>query len=144
MDINRFLKEIKTELICESCGCVLNHKTNCAVALKDEIIYRTCQCGHTYKIDGRITVHGYQSKNEKGTTTHILEIRIDGQLIPKYLSGNEVKSKAGVNRINQLEKIESYLNSDAGRLWALENAFSEFDLILQQSESIGGKNEFNQ
>lgn len=138
MDINRFLKGIKSELICESCGRVLNNKTNSTVELKDEIIYRTCQCGHTYKIDGRITVHGYHCKKEKDITTHILEVRIDGQLIPKYLSGNDVKSRAGVKRINQLEKIESYLNSDAGRLWALENSFSEFDLILQPSDAIGG------
>ncbi len=122
MDINRFLKELKRELVCDGCGRSLNIKSNFSVSLENDVIYKTCECGTVHEIDGRISIRGYSSTRSGKNVTYQVEVQIDGSLITKYLPGDELKKRAGAIRISQLDKMELYLNSKEGRIWAIENA----------------------
>lgn len=107
--------------ICPECG---NDKfggnpSQGALIIEDEIFTRSCKCGWKVVIDKRIKVVAYTTRKRKGKTSGVYEVRIHGYG-HKYLPLNELKELSGAIRVNQVKKIESWLNTDKGRKWAME------------------------
>lgn len=117
------LELMKKYNVCQECGNdkVRGEPSQGSLSIENEIFTRKCKCGWSVVIDRRIKHCATLTKRKNNKLVGgIYEVSIHGQLMNKYLPLIELKKRAGVKRINQHKKIESYLNSPEGREWALE------------------------
>lgn len=119
-DSSELIKKYGT---CPECGNdkVGGEPTQGTLIIEDEVFTRSCKCGWKVVVDRRIKHCATMTKRKNNKLIGgIYEVSIHGQLMHKYLPLIELKERAGVKRIDQHQKIESYLNSQEGRKWALE------------------------
>lgn len=107
---------------CHECGNdrVGGEPSQGALVIEEDTFTRSCKCGWKVVVDRRIKHRATMTK-KKGSKLigGVYEVSIHGQG-RKLLPLLELKERSGVNRINQHEKIEDWLNSKDGRKWALE------------------------
>lgn len=117
MNVNDSLELINKYAACPKCGNDKIGNGEGTLIIENNVFERSCKCGWKIIDDKRIKVVAWMTTKSKGETTGIYEVVIDGR--HKYLPLNEVKEKAGVTRVNQTKKVESWLNTIEGRSWAL-------------------------
>ena len=116
--VSELLRKYST---CLECGSkdIGGEPSQGIINISDEIFARSCKCGWKVVVDRRIK---HISTNTKKQGNKLVggtyEVAIHGQA-HKILPLLELKEKAGVKRINQHQKIDSWLNSEEGRKWAL-------------------------
>lgn len=90
-----------------------------ALLVEDETFTRSCKCGWSIFVDRRIKHIGTYTERKgsklKGGAYEVSIYQQGHKLLPLL----ELKEKTGVKRINQHEKIETWLNSKEGREWAI-------------------------
>ncbi|MGY0692940.1 DUF3797 domain-containing protein [Virgibacillus sp. FSP13] len=117
MIISDSLALIKKYGKCPKCGNDKIGNGEGTMVIEDNVFERTCKCGWSVIEDKRIKCVAYMTTKNKGKTTGIYEVKINGR--HKYLPLNELKEKSGATRVNQTKKIEGWLNTLEGREWAL-------------------------
>lgn len=123
MHINDSMELIKKYNACPECGNdrIGGEPSWGALIIEDEMFTRSCKCGWSVTVDRRIKHIATLAKRRSNKLVGgCYEVRIYGHKGHKLLPLLELKERAGVKRINQHEKIESWLNSPEGRKWALE------------------------
>lgn len=121
MNIHRVTELMRKYSTCLECGSkdIGGEPSVGTLNISDEVFTRTCKCGWSVVEDHRIK-HISTSAKKQGSKVvgGAYEVAIHGQA-HKLLPLLVLKEKAGVKRINQHAKIDSWLNSVEGRKWAL-------------------------
>lgn len=118
MNLNDSMELMKKYSTCPKCGNDKIGNGQGTLIIEDNVFERSCNCGWKVIEDRRIKCVAYATKKIKGKTSGIYEVAIYGQG-HKYLPLNELKELSGVRQVSQTKKIESWLNTNEGRKWAL-------------------------
>lgn len=120
MKIVDSMKLVKKYSACKKCGNRVIGNGEGTITFDEDYIQRTCKCGWSVTIDKRIKVIASVTKSIGRKTEGIYEVTIDGESKHKHLPANELKELSRVKHINQLRKVEVWLNTTEGRKWAIE------------------------
>lgn len=119
MDVRETANLIKKYSPCPECGndSIGGTPIKGFLVIEEETFHKGCHCGWEVKVDRRIkcvgpdfiTVNG--KAKEKAIRVHIYNV---GE---KLVPAKELKQRAGVRMISQVEKLMDYANTPEGREW---------------------------